>query len=47
MKTVAQKMGIKEGSRAYFINAPSDAVTSISLPALELAKTLSGEFFSS
>ena len=44
MKTVAQKMGVREGSKAYFKNAPSDAVESISLPGIELAKTLTGEF---
>ena len=44
MKTVAQKMGVKEGSKAYFKNVPFDAVKSISLPAIELAEILSGEF---
>ena len=44
MKTVAQKMGIKEGSKAYFEDAPSDAVTSINLPDINVAERLSGEF---
>ena len=44
MKTVAQKMGIKEGSKAYFEAAPSDAVTSINLPDIDLVERLSGEF---
>ncbi|EOR95828.1 hypothetical protein ADIARSV_0965 [Arcticibacter svalbardensis MN12-7] len=44
MKTVAQKMGIKEGSKAYFKNAPSNAVSAISLPKIDLAETLTGEF---
>jgi len=44
MKTVAQKMGIKEGSKAYFKDPPSDAVAAISLPKIELAETLTGEF---
>ncbi len=44
MKTVAEKMGIKKGSKAYFKDAPSDAVTSIDLPDIELAEKLSGEF---
>ena len=44
MKTVAQKMGVKDGSRAYFINAPSDAITSINLPDIDLIESLFGEF---
>ena len=44
MKTVSQKMGIKYDSKAYFIDAPSDAVDAICLPKIELAKTLNGEF---
>lgn len=44
MKTVAQKMGIKEGSKTYFKDAPSDAVAAISLPKIELSETLTGEF---
>ena len=44
MKTVATKMGIKEGSKAYLKDAPSDAVAAISFPAIELAETLTGEF---
>ena len=44
MKTVAQKMGIKAGSSAYFHEAPSEAVASIELPEINLAERLSGEF---
>lgn len=44
MKTVAQKMGIKEGSKAYFKDAPSNAVSAISLPKIDLAETITGEF---
>ena len=44
MKTVAQKRGIKEGSKAYFKNAPSDTVDAIFLPNIELAETLTEEF---
>ncbi len=44
MKTVAQKMGIKEDSKAYFENAPSDAVDAICLPNIELAESLIGAF---
>lgn len=41
---VAKKMGIKEGTRAYLVNAPAEVVEAIDLPPLELAGTLSGEF---
>jgi len=44
MKTVAHKMGIKEGLNGYFKDPPSDAVAAISLPKIELAYTLTGEF---
>ncbi|MES3019676.1 MAG: hypothetical protein V4721_17945 [Bacteroidota bacterium] len=44
MKTVAEKMGIKAGSDSYFKNAPPDAVSSITLPDINVAETLSGEF---
>lgn len=44
MKTVAQKMGIKEGSKTYFKDAPLDAVAAISLPKIELIERLIGEF---
>ena len=44
MKTVAQKMGIKEGSNAYFKDAPSDAVAALNLPNIELGELLTGEF---
>ncbi|WDF48374.1 hypothetical protein PQ459_07810 [Chryseobacterium sp. KACC 21268] len=44
MKTVAQKMGIKEDVRSYFANAPEDVILSIELPNIELKEKLSGEF---
>lgn len=44
MKTVAQKMGIKEHSKAYFVNAPKEAVKSLELPSIELTDELKGEF---
>lgn len=44
MKTVAQKMGIKAESSAYFANAPKEAVEAIHLPDLKISKTMSGEF---
>ncbi len=44
MKTVAQKMGIKENSRVFFINAPSDAIDTMKLPEIDIAKNLIAEF---
>lgn len=43
-KTVAQKMGIKEGARAIFIHAPVEAIAAIDLPSLDVASELSGDF---
>jgi hypothetical protein len=43
-KTVAQKMGVKEGMRSFFINAPQSALDAIYLPALDLDSELQGEF---
>lgn len=43
-KTVAQKMLIKEGSRAFFKNVPAEAVAAIELPKLDIATKLTGEF---
>lgn len=44
MKTVAQKMGIKQGARTYFAKAPKDAIQSMELPNIELKERLTGEF---
>jgi PleD family two-component response regulator len=33
-RTVAQKMGVRAGARAYLKNAPEEAVESLSLPEL-------------
>lgn len=44
MKTVAQKMGLKAGQRAYFKNAPASALEAIALPELTILKSLRGEF---
>lgn len=43
-KTVSEKMGIKVGTRAFFLQAPDDALEAIGLPLLERASTLTGEF---
>lgn len=44
MKTVAQKMGIKEHIRAIFINAQKNVLDGMNIPHMETADTLSGEF---
>ena len=44
MKTVAQKMGIKENSRAIFMDAPADAIEAMQLPGMDMAKKLTGMF---
>lgn len=44
MKTVAQKMGIKENAKAYFMNAPELAIEAIDLPKIDLMEKLNGEF---
>ncbi|RPJ24534.1 MAG: DUF3052 family protein [Chloroflexi bacterium] len=41
---VSKKMGIKEGIRAFFMNAPAQVVEAIDLPHLDLAKRLAGNF---
>ncbi|CCH53064.1 hypothetical protein BN8_02127 [Fibrisoma limi BUZ 3] len=43
-KPVSAKMGIKPGSRAFFVNAPDDAMAAIELPDLERTSELSGDF---
>jgi hypothetical protein len=43
-RTVAVKMGIKENSRAIFINASPEAIENIELPALDISKRLQGKF---
>ena len=37
-------MGIKENSKTYFVNAPNDAIESLSLPDVQLVNGLTGEF---
>ncbi len=44
MRTVAQKMGIRENSRAILINAPSDLLQEIGAPSLHILQSLSGQF---
>lgn len=44
IKSVAEKMGIKQGTRAIFVGAPSDALKSIDAPVLKLSQALRGSF---
>lgn len=44
MRTVAQKMGIKENSKAIFINPDKQAIAQLDLPSLDIAKKPEGEF---
>jgi len=44
MKDVSQKMGVKEGMRAFFVNAPQSALESINLPSLDIGSELRREF---
>ena len=41
---VARKMGIREGTRAIFVNAPEAARATIAPPDLDVASELTGEF---
>ncbi len=43
MKTVAQKMGIKEHAATYFVNAPQEAIDALHLPDVAVVKTAKGE----
>nr|WP_315463404.1 hypothetical protein [uncultured Rhodoferax sp.] len=44
LKTVAQKMGVKEGMRAYFVDAPASVLEAIHLPGLNSSRTLHDTF---
>lgn len=43
-RSVSQKMGIKEGTRAFFVNAPESALKAIMLPSLDVSAALEGDF---
>jgi hypothetical protein len=43
-RTVSQKMGIKENSKAYFVNADEEAIENLDLPNLDISKKLDNEF---
>jgi hypothetical protein len=44
MRTVSQKMRIKESSRSILINAPAGVMADINLPGIDNQTTLNGEF---
>ena len=44
IKRVSKKMGIKEGMRTIFINAPAEAIEAIDSPSLDIALKLTGTF---
>ena len=44
VRTVSQKMGIKENSKAYFANADEEAIENLDLPNLDISKKLNTEF---
>ena len=43
-RLICQKLGIKEGMRALFVDAPSDVNAEISSPMLDLKNNTSGKF---
>ncbi|WP_202865402.1 hypothetical protein [Ornithinimicrobium sufpigmenti] len=43
-RTVAQKMGVRAGTRAHVVGAPASALAAMSLPDLEVTDALDGEF---
>jgi hypothetical protein len=43
MKTVSQKMGIKENSKSFIVNADKEAIANIELPKLETSDELKNE----
>jgi hypothetical protein len=43
-RTVSQKMGVKESSRAFFVNTDNEALDNINLPTLNIPTKLEEEF---
>jgi hypothetical protein len=43
IKTISQKMGVKENSRAVFVNAEKEALENINLPTLNIQEKLEEE----
>lgn len=43
-RPVSEKMGIKQGSRAFFLNVPDSVLTSMGLPNIDIGDRLEGDF---
>lgn len=43
-RSVAQKIGLRQGSRAFFANAPDKILEAIGLPALDITQELDGDY---
>ena len=43
-RNVSQKMGVKEGMRTFFLNAPQSVLEAINLPSLHVDSGIQGEF---
>ena len=43
IKTISQKMGVKENSRAVFVNAQKEALENINLPTLKIQEKMEDE----
>lgn len=44
VRTVSQKMGVKENSKAYFVDADKEAIENLDLPMLDISTKLDNEF---
>ncbi|GMA54301.1 hypothetical protein GCM10025857_56580 [Alicyclobacillus contaminans] len=43
-RSVAQKMGLKHGERAYLHRVPADSLKTLELPELDMTEFLNGEY---
>jgi len=43
IRTISQKMGVKENSRAVFVNAQKEALENINLPTLKIQEKMEEE----
>ena len=43
-RTISQKMGVRENSRAVLVNPEKEALENINLPTLDIQENLEGEF---
>ena len=42
--TLSRKLGVKEGTRAYWVKAPADLASLLDMPGLDVATRLAGQF---